>query len=162
MGGQSLAQHHTRQGTANHPGPPSQPNANPHKANQWCSAGQPGLTNPSCSQNWPSTRRRPGRGPRHEGGQFMDDTYLWSTSLPRLQSMATRLERQLEVHGMQIQPDKTQFIQSHDAPEPSTIKLGKETIQARAPNTPICVFHRWFPFRQMKATLQRTWQPKQE
>ena len=53
----------------------------------------------------------------------------------------TDLEQRLQQHGMQIQPDKTQFIQSHDAAQPSTIKLGKETIQARAPATPISVFN---------------------
>ena len=77
----------------------------------------------------------------------MDDTYLWSTSLPRLQRMATDLERRLDAHGMQIQPDKTQFIQSHETPEPTTISLGRETIKARPPNTPISVFNQPVSFQ---------------
>ena len=60
--------------------------------------------------------------------------------------MATDVERRLEVH-------KTQFIQSHDTPEPSTIKLGKETIQARAPNTPISVFNQLVSFQANESDL---------
>ena len=71
----------------------------------------------------------------------MDDTYLWATDLIRLQKMATNLQQRLQQHGMSIQPDKTQFIQSHTTEQPSTIRLGKETIQARDPATPISVFN---------------------
>ena len=86
-------------------------------------------------------------GPPHEGGQFMDDTYLWATDLTRLQHMATNLEKQLKNNGMSIQPDKTQFIQSHATDAPSTLRLGQETIQAKPPHEPISVFNQPVSFQ---------------
>ena len=86
-------------------------------------------------------------GPPHEGGQFMDDTYLWATDLPRLQHMATDLEKRLRDHGMRIQPEKTQFVQSHPTDTPATLKLGQETIQAKPPHEPISVFNQPVSFQ---------------
>ena len=86
-------------------------------------------------------------GPPHEGVQFMDDTYLWATDLIRLQKMATDLQQRLQQHGMSIQPDKTQFIRSHAKEQPSTIRLGNQTIQARDPATPISVFNQPVSFQ---------------
>ena len=89
----------------------------------------------------------------HEGVQFMDDTYLWATNLARLQKMATDIQQRLQQHGMSIQPDKTQFIQSHTAEQPSTIRLGKETIQAKDPATPISVFNQPVSFQANESHL---------
>ena len=86
-------------------------------------------------------------GPPHEGGQFMDDTYLWATDLTRLQRLATNLEKQLGDHGMSIQPDKTQFVQSHTTSTPATLRLGRETIQAKPPHEPISVFNQPVSFQ---------------
>ena len=77
----------------------------------------------------------------------MDDTYLWATDLPRLQHMATDLENRLETHGTRIQPDKTQFVQSHHTDKPATLKLGQETIQAKPPHEPISVFNQPVSFQ---------------
>ena len=54
---------------------------------------------------------------------------------------------------MSIQPDKTQFIQSHTTEQPSTIRLGKETIQARDPATPISVFNQPVSFQANESHL---------
>ena len=92
-------------------------------------------------------------GPPHEGVQFMDDTYLWATDLTRLQKMANDLQQRLLQHGMSIQPDKTQFTQSHTTEHPSTIKLGKETIRARDPSTPLSVFNQPVSFQANESHL---------
>ena len=83
----------------------------------------------------------------------MDDTYLWATCLTRLQRMARDLQARLQEHGMQLQPEKTQFIQSHDAPTPSTIRLGNQTIQAKGPAEPISVFNQRVSFQGNESQL---------
>ena len=57
------------------------------------------------------------------------------------------MEKQLKNNGMSIQPDKTQFIQSHAADAPSTLRLGQETIQAKPPHEPISVFNQPVSFQ---------------
>ena len=80
--------------------------------------------------------------PPHGGGQlFMDDTYLWATSLPRLQSMTKDVEQRLETNGVRIQPEKTQFIESHADNTPSKLAIGGQTIQAKPPDTAISVLN---------------------
>ena len=91
------------------------------------------------------------QGHPNEGGQTWDDTYLWPTSLPRLQSKD--LEQRLGTHGVQIQPDKTQFIESHEGAQPSTVQLGNTIVQARPPSTPISVFNQPVSFQNNESHL---------
>ena len=72
----------------------------------------------------------------------MDDTYLWATDLPRLQHMATDLEKRLGDRGMRVQPDKTQFVQSHPTDRPASKKPSR-----RGPPAPISVFNQPVSFQ---------------
>ena len=72
---------------------------------------------------------------------------------PHKEFMARDLENRLQTHGMQIQPDKTQFIQSHDTKTPATIQLGKQTIKAKAPHEPISVFNQPVSFQGNESQL---------
>ena len=153
MKSQDVAQHNPRARATHHPRSPGKP-----------SPRKPRLADPLCPESRPNPGQRPGsttsntaiqRTPSlpHEEGQFMGDTYLWATSLSRLQRMATNLEHRLETHRTQIQPDKTQVIQSHTTSHPSTIKIGKETIQARPPDTPISAFNQPVSFHSNESHL---------
>ncbi|CAE7191823.1 unnamed protein product, partial [Symbiodinium necroappetens] len=51
-----------------------------------------------------------GEPPPEDGGSFMDDSYLWSTSAAHLQTMLDRMGANLPRKGLDIHPLKTEII----------------------------------------------------
>ena len=57
------------------------------------------------------------------GSMYMDDTYLWSESLPLLQRQIQEVEARLATEGLHINGEKTECVCSHERAE-ETIRVG--------------------------------------
>ena len=58
----------------------------------------------------------------------MDDTYLWSHDVKRLQATLTALEKQLAQHGLTINPKKTAIMYS-DNVDGGRFLIGGDKVQ---------------------------------
>ena len=59
-----------------------------------------------------------GEPPPENGGCFMDDSYLWSTSATHMQAMLTRIDSNFPKRGLDIHPVKTDIIDNQGGGTP--------------------------------------------
>ncbi|OLP96103.1 Retrovirus-related Pol polyprotein from type-1 retrotransposable element R2 [Symbiodinium microadriaticum] len=70
-----------------------------------------------------------GEPPPEDGGCFMDDSYLWSTSATHLQTMLNRVGANLPKKGLDIHPVKTEIIDNQEGGTP--FKVAGKTVLSK-------------------------------
>ena len=72
-----------------------------------------------------------GNPPPQDGGSYMDDTYIWSTSRSHLQRMLNELCQRLPPRGLQVHPGKTEIIANQSEGEDFVISGNK--VKSKGP-----------------------------
>ena len=72
-----------------------------------------------------------GEPPPEDGGCYMDDSYLWSTSATHLQTMLNRVGTNLPKKGLDIHPVKTEIIDNQEGGTPFQV-AGKTVLSKGA------------------------------
>ena len=70
--------------------------------------------------------------PPEDGGSYMDDNYIWSTSKHHLQQLLRELSGRLPRRGLHLHPVKTDII--HNSEEKVTFDVAGQTVAAKGPN----------------------------
>ncbi|OLP90095.1 Retrovirus-related Pol polyprotein from type-1 retrotransposable element R2 [Symbiodinium microadriaticum] len=86
-----------------------------------------------------------GEPPPEDGGCFMDDSYLWSTSSRHLQAMLDRMGDNLPKKGLDIHPVKTEIIDNQSGGTP--FQVAGKTVHSKGPDHIIRVLGSPMSFR---------------
>ena len=78
------------------------------------------------------SKPRTGHPPPEDGGSYMDDNYIWSTSKRHLQQLLGEMSGRLPKRGLHLHPAKTDII--HNSEKKVTFEVAGQTVAAKGPN----------------------------